>query len=87
MKKWICAALAALALSACGGPTQSADCKKYIDCSEAVSPGTKATLSGGYGPDGTCWKGTAEAATTCTNACKGALDALKKANPNQAACQ
>jgi hypothetical protein len=68
--------------------SQSENCKKLIACSEAMVPGTGASLTTTYGPDGACWK-SSEAADACTKACDSAMAGLK-ANPafaNTAACK
>jgi hypothetical protein len=84
MKRLVLAAVAALSLVACGG--QSAECKKYIECANAVSAGTGDALASTYGPSGTCWTTTAATATACTDACKSALSSLKAATNPPAAC-
>ena len=61
----------ALSLAACFG--QTAECQKYLECAESLSPGSKEALTPEYGPDGTCWKLTAQAATACSDACAKAL--------------
>jgi hypothetical protein len=61
----------ALSLAACFG--QTAECQKYLECAESLSPGSKEALTPEYGPDGTCWKLTAQAAAACSEACSKAL--------------
>ena len=87
MKRFIVGAVAALALSACGGGGQSETCKKYLACTEAVSAGSSASLKSSYGEGGTCWTTNQASADACTTACQSALDTLKAANPNQAECK
>ncbi|MBK8011439.1 MAG: hypothetical protein IPK13_08815 [Deltaproteobacteria bacterium] len=73
-------------LAACGGPSQSDECKAYIACAEAASPGTSAAAASTYGEDGQCWDND-DNADVCTAACKSALSLLATANPDEAACQ
>lgn len=89
MKKILFAGLVAVALTACGdGGGQSDECKNYIACAEAVTPGTKASLENTYGEDGTCWSTTDLAADACTAACTTAFDALKAgAGKDKAECK
>jgi hypothetical protein len=68
--------------------SQSENCKKLIACSEAMVPGTGASLETTYGKDGACWK-SSEASDACTKACDAAMGGMK-ANPafaNTAACK
>lgn len=84
------ASLATLALTACG-PTQSPECAQWLECQAAIDEelGTDqaADLEADYGPTGTCWSTTAEAAQGCTTACIGALDGLADSFPEIEACQ
>ncbi|MDP1827395.1 MAG: hypothetical protein Q8L48_29265 [Archangium sp.] len=80
------AAFAVLALSACN-PAPSADCVKYLACTEAVSPGSAAALKGAYDTGGTCWTTGTATADTCTAACKAAVASLASSSPNTAACK
>ncbi len=82
----IAAAFAVLALSACN-PGPSADCVKYLACTEAVSPGTSAVLKGAYDTGGTCWTTSTAAADACTAACKAAVTSLATGSPTTAACK
>lgn len=84
MKRLVLGAVAALSLVACGG--QSAECKKYIECANAVQAGSGDALASSYGPSGSCWTTSAAAATACTDACKAALSSLKAATNPPAAC-
>jgi hypothetical protein len=86
MKQGFLAVLLGAVLLACGGG-QSAECKKSLECSEAVAPGSTANTTAAYGPDGSCWKSSGQAADECTRACKQVLESVKIANPNVAACQ
>lgn len=56
--------------------SQSENCKKLIACSEALSPGTGASMEASYGPDGACWK-SGDAAAACTTACDNAMAGFK----------
>ncbi len=80
------AAFAVLALSACN-PAPSADCVKYLACTEAVSAGSAAALKGTYDTGGTCWTSGTASADACTTACKAAITSLAASSPNTAACK
>jgi hypothetical protein len=86
VKKIVLGVSAALFLVACGGG-QSAECKKYLACTEAVSPGSSSTLESSYGPNGACWSNGGQAADLCTSACTAALASAKTQNPTVTACQ
>jgi hypothetical protein len=86
MKKLLAGVVLTLGLVGCGA-TQSADCKKYVDCQKAVSASAGAALDSTYGATGSCWTTTPAAADACTAACKSAITALAMANPDQAACK
>jgi hypothetical protein len=62
-------------LSACN-PGPSADCVKYLKCTEAAAPGTAAVLKSTYDTGGTCWTSNTATADACTAACKAANTAL-----------
>jgi hypothetical protein len=64
-----------LALVGCT-KSQSENCKKLIACSEALSPGTGASMETAYGKDGACWK-SSEASDACTKACDTAMAGFK----------
>lgn len=80
------AAVAVLALSACN-PAPSAECVKYLKCTEEVSPGSAAALKGAYDTGGTCWTTGTVTSDTCTAACKAAVTSLAAGSPNAAACK
>ncbi len=56
-------------------PNQSASCKRYIACTEAVMHKDADTASQMYGPSSECWQATSNA-ETCDTACSTALAAL-----------
>lgn len=85
MKRLVLGAVAALVLVGCGG--QSAECKKYIECANALSAGSGDALNSTYGPQGTCWTTSAAAATACTDACKAALATASSGANAPAACK
>lgn len=64
------ALLACLALG-CGGATQSAECAKWVACSDALPGSVKGSQDRTFGPEGTCWS-TSSAAATCTQSCEAA---------------
>ena len=86
MKK-IFAGLFVLAMVACGssGPTQSADCKKYVTCYDKALGTT--TMDSTYGTTGTCWASTQAVADSCTSACTAALPSMKTSYPSVTECQ
>src|SRR5438552_7021208 len=55
--------------------SQSENCKKLIACSEALVPGTGASMEASYGASGACWK-SSEAADACTKACDTAMEGM-----------
>jgi hypothetical protein len=81
------AVVAALAALSCGGGGQSAECKKYLACSEALSPGSTASLGATYGSSGICWTTSASEASTCTNTCTSLTNLLRNSSPNTAECK
>ena len=85
MKRLVLGAIAALSLVACGG--QSAECKKYIECANALSAGSGDALNSTYGTSGTCWTTSAATAQACTDACKSALATAKSGTNPPSACQ
>ena len=85
MKRLVLGAIAALSLFACGG--QSPECKRYIDCSNALQPGSGDQLNTLYGPTGNCWTSSATVANNCTDQCKAALATAKGGTNPPAACQ
>jgi hypothetical protein len=66
-----------LLLLACGGVSPSAECKKYLECTEAVTPGSSTGYMSSYGLTGTCWSTNQGAADACTAACAQATAYLK----------
>ncbi|MGC4114441.1 MAG: hypothetical protein QM765_07480 [Myxococcales bacterium] len=90
MKKIVFAAVAAMSLVACGGGiSQSADCKKYIECYESDSvKGTKGSLDSTYGTSGTCWStGVQTTADACTATCKSGVETYHTTYPDEAKCK
>ena len=83
MKRLMALVVVATAVG-CGG--QSAICKKYEDCTNAVVPGSFDSLNSTYGPSGSCWNNSTTA-DACSSACQEAVNALKANNPNVTACQ
>ena len=64
---------------------QSAECKKYIECVDALNPGTGKDLESRYGQNGSCWTGAPAESESCTTSCKNALNVAKtQANPPEA---
>jgi hypothetical protein len=71
--------------AACGG--QSAECKKYIDCVDALNPGSGESLQVRYGPQGTCWSSSEGEAASCTTSCKTALGVAQAGTTVPDACK
>ena len=68
-------------LAGCGPSVQSAECKKMIDCANALKAGSGDSAYGPtYGADGRCWL-TDGAAAACTDTCKS-LTANMAGRPN-----
>ena len=72
-------------LVACGG--QSPECKKYLECANAVLEGAGDSQNSRYGPQGSCWSTSVEAADACTRTCKSAVAEVVAAGNAPAACQ
>ena len=45
-----------IVLLGCSGSGQTMACARYLTCSEAVEPGSRARLEGTYGVSGRCWQ-------------------------------
>jgi hypothetical protein len=82
-KRWVAVTLLALL----GCRPQAAECKKYIDCVEALNPGSGESLKDRYGPDGTCWSTSDAQAATCSSACKTALSVAQAGTTVPDACK
>jgi hypothetical protein len=80
--------LSLASLASCGGPAvQSAECKKMIDCAEALQPGSGESAYGDtYGVDGTCWYSSG-AAAQCTATCQVLLRDLAGRADAPAVCR
>jgi hypothetical protein len=62
---------------ACSSSSSSIDsakavCQRFLTCLSKVDPMTYATVQASYSPDSACWK-SADAATSCGNACTTGL--------------
>lgn len=86
MKKILLAVVATVSMVGCG-PTVSAECTKYLACTEAILAGSSTSLKAAYGPGGTCWTTTTAVADTCTAACKAAVAAQAAGATAPAACK
>ncbi len=88
MKTILTVVVASLAvLSACN-PGPSAECVKYLKCTEAAAPGSAAVLKGTYDTGGTCWTSNSAVADACTGACKAATTLLVSgAGASKAECK
>ena len=79
--------LGLLVFVACGSTTQSAECKKMIDCANALQAGSGDGAYGeNYGADGTCWL-TNGAADACTKTCKSLLEGFASRSDAPEACK
>jgi hypothetical protein len=78
-------ALALLFAAGCGG--QSVECKKYLECANAVLEGAGDALNSKYGAQGSCWSTSQEAADACTRTCKSAVADVVAAGGAPQACQ
>ena len=70
-----------------GGSAQPAECKKWLECLNAVSAGSGDSISASYGEQGTCWITGSTTAESCKTACvNGLADRSGQANA-PAACK
>ena len=82
MKLRLLLTAAAVALAAaCGGASQTANCKNYLACESALGLSADggaiaSTDNATYGPNGTCWVNSA-VASGCDSTCKSQLNDLK----------
>ena len=75
---------AIMVLAACG-PTQSDECKKFVECNADYGKleGVTATdYESTHGAKGTCWSSNAAAADACTKTCVDQLEVIKTAVGN-----
>lgn len=63
---------------------QPAVCERYVSCVLTAEPASASAVLAAYGPDGSCWDGTAELASTCADACQVGIEQLHAVSP--AAC-
>jgi hypothetical protein len=81
------AMFAVVAFGCGGGGGQPMECKKYIDCLNAVSAGSGDSIKASYGEMGTCWSTGGATADTCKKACVDGLAAQAMAANAPAACK
>jgi len=87
MHRVVAALLVVAVLSACRPGEQAEECKKMIDCANALVPGSgDAAFGSTYGVDGTCWL-TSGAASACTDACRTQLDRMASRPNAPAVCK
>jgi hypothetical protein len=79
--RWLLLAL----LLSCGGRGQTRACAMYLQCSEAIEPGSLARLEGSFGPNGRCWENDT-VARECDASCLNGWVTLSNANPMTQAC-
>jgi hypothetical protein len=72
------------------GPSQSSECEVFINCQAELDAINNTTVTEGlmdtYGPNGSCWTTTPEAAQACSDACDTALESNGTAYPEVAEC-
>lgn len=77
----------AVVLSACGPRAQSDECKKMIDCANALEAGSgDAAYGPTYGASGSCWL-TSGASDACTDTCQTLVDRMASRPNAPAACR
>jgi len=87
MRRIVVALLLGSSLAGCGQTTQSAECKKMIDCANALEAGSgDGAYAESYGAEGTCWL-TFGAAEACTKTCKSVLEGLANRSDAPATCK
>jgi hypothetical protein len=69
-----------------GAVEQSDVCVDYLACAAAVDAETFASLSGTYGPEGSCWTQGQDFADTCTEACRSGVEDLAFQYSDEPAC-
>ena len=69
-----------------GGLPSMEVCERYLDCLAQVAPGGLPEAQQGYGPDGTCWKGSLQTAEQCLEACQVGLDQWHETVPDEPKC-
>jgi hypothetical protein len=70
-----------------GGPFPSMEiCADYLTCLAAIAPDQFPEAQESFGPDGTCWQGSAEAAAQCVADCEARLAATQQAFPEVPEC-
>jgi hypothetical protein len=69
-----------------GGLPSMAVCEQYLNCLAEVAPDGLPDAQQGFGPDGTCWKGSLMTAEQCLAACQAGLDQWHEAFPDEPQC-
>jgi hypothetical protein len=74
-------------LFSCGGPqSQSAECKKWIQCEASFAPNSAGIDNAHFGEGEACWADK-DSADACTAECKRQLATAKTNQEPAAACQ
>ena len=74
-------------LGACNHLNQSDECKQYLACQEAITPGSSVNFAS-YGETGSCWSTDLRSAEACTAACvQGRQTLAAGAGQGKAECQ
>lgn len=75
------------AFAACGRPAQSEDCKKMIECANALEAGSGDSAFGPtYGENGKCWL-TDDAASACSETCRSLRENMARRPSAPAVCK
>lgn len=87
MRRLVLALLLAAVLGACGPGAQSDECRKLIDCANALEAGSgDAAYGPTYGASGSCWL-TRGASDACTDTCRTLVDRLASRPNAPAVCR
>lgn len=72
--------------SATGGELSHEICDRYLKCLAATTPDALPGAQEGFGEDGTCWEGDADAAQLCIDGCRTGLEKYHAAYPDEPMC-
>jgi hypothetical protein len=68
--------LSSFVVCSCNSSRQSAECRRYLECTEAALPMSSGQYLSSYGEGGTCWSTDLASADQCTAACVQGLELL-----------
>lgn len=87
VRRVMAALLFSVVLCACGPGAQSEECKKMIDCANALEAGSgDAAYGPTYGVNGSCWL-TSGASSACTERCQTLVDRMASRPNAPAVCR